>query len=377
MTRRPPAAAQGGRIPLPRISAGKTESPGTLAAQTPVSSQSPRGQAQSHPDQTDCTAVAGQLPAGRCPAGGSARRYQVRIGRTLASQDLPSRADPARTGLARVGEEPLWASPACREGLCAAGLDHFADLMQGREGTCMRALPDRENWRLVLPLAGRPRVVYLKKHHVRGAATRLRAWLGLPPRASAGRDEAQNIRRLEAAGIPCVELAAYGERLDGRGRLESLTITPELEGFTPLDDFLRQRFPVLNAAAAARKDRSLARLIECVGSLVRRFHQAGFNHRDLYCCHFFVREPSPGVFEIRLIDLQRVQQRARFRQRWLVKDLAQLAYSAPRDRVKCTHKVAFLRAYFGTARLGPKEKRLVRRILGKQQAMECKLGLIA
>ena len=76
-------------------------------------------------------------------------------------------------------------------------------------------------------------------------------------------------------------------------------------------------------------------------------------------------------------DLQRVQHRARFRQRWLVKDLAQLAYSAPRDRVKCTHKVAFLRAYFGTARLGPKEKRLVRQVLGKQQAMECKLGLIA
>ena len=371
MTRRPPAAAQGGRIPLPRIPAGKTNSPGTLAAQTPASSQSPRGQAQSHPDQTDCTAVAGQLPAGRCPAGGSARRYQVRIGRTLASQDLPSRADPARTGLARVGEEPLWASPACREGLRDAGLDRFADLMQGREGTCMRALPDRENWRLVLPLAGRPRVVYLKKHHVRGAATRLRAWLGLPPRASAGRDEAQNIRRLEAAGIPCVELAAYGERLDGRGRLESLTITPELEGFTPLDDFLRQRFPVLNAAAAARKDRSLARLNRVLGARARS--TSGIHHPTctvaLFCSRAVARDSRFAI------DLQRVQQRARFASAARLKTWRS-GYSAPRSR-QCTHKVAFLRAYFGTARLGPKEKRLVRRILGKQQAMECKLGLIA
>jgi heptose I phosphotransferase len=362
---------------VPRIPAGEIESPGTRAPRSPIGGPSPRGAAELPPDQAGGTPAAGQLPAGQCPAGGAGRRYQVCTGPTLARQDLPSRPDPAGTGLARIGEEPLWASPACREGLHTAGLDRFAALMQGREGTCLRALPDRENWRLVLSLAGGPRVVYLKKHHVGGAAARLRAWLGLPPRTSAGRDEAQNIRRLEAVGIPCVELAAYGERLDRRGRLESLTITPGLEGFTPLDDFLRQRFPVLNPAAATRKDKRLARLIESVGSLVRRFHEAGFNHRDLYCCHFFVREPSPGVFEIRLIDLQRVQQRARFRQRWLVKDLAQLAYSAPRDRVKCTHKVAFLRAYFGTARLGAKEKRLIRQVLGKQQAMECKLGLIA
>lgn len=310
--------------------------------------------------------------------GGASGRYYVRIGQTLAGQsppeiEPPGKADPARTGMAAVGDEPLWASPACREALSSSGLDRFAALMRSREGTCMRVLPDRENWRLALPIAGRPRVVYLKKHHVRTFSTRLRSWLGLPPRTSAGRDEAQNVRRLEAAGIACLELAAYGERLHRSGWLESLTISPELEGFTPLDDFLRQRFPPLDTSRITRKDRSLARLINEVASLARRFHEARFNHRDLYCCHLFVREPSPGAFEIRLIDLQRVQYRKWFRWRWLVKDLAQLAFSTPRDRVKCTDKVAFLRAYFAVARLGPKEKRLIRGILGKQRAMERKL----
>ena len=70
-----------------------------------------------------------------------------------------------------------------------------------------------------------------------------------------------------------------------------------------------------------------------MAEIARRFHAAGYNHRDFYTCHFLVKEPAPGQFDVRLIDLQRVQRRRWFRRRWIVKDLAQLAYSAPRDRI--------------------------------------------
>jgi hypothetical protein len=100
----------------------------------------------------------------------------------------------------------------------------------------------------------------------------------------------------------------------------------------------------------------------------------GYNHRDLYCCHFFIKEGAPGEFQVNLIDLQRVQHRRRHRQRWLVKDLAQLAYSAPRDRIRCTDKIAFIKQYFGVRKLGIREKRLIRLILAKQQQMEHRLG---
>ena len=249
--------------------------------------------------------------------------------------------------------------------------------MQTEQGQCLRALAIRENWKLDLTVRGRRRTFFLKKHRLRSWWNRWRAKLGLPPRVSAGREEARNIRKLEAAGIPCMELAAYGERAGQDGRLESFLLTPELEGFMQLDDFLRARFEPLRGEGKEPRNAHLLRLTDCVAAIAKQFHEAGFNHRDLYCCHFFVRERSSGDFEIRLIDLQRVQHRGRLRRRWLVKDLAQLAYSAPRDRIKCTQKMAFIRKYLGVSKLRPEDKRLIREVLAKQHAMERKQGLIA
>ena len=113
-----------------------------------------------------------------------------------------------------------------------------------------------------------------------------------------------------------------------------------------------------------------------MADVASRFHRQGYNHRDLYCCHFFIREPRPGDFDVRLIDLQRVQHRARWRRRWIVKDLAQLAYSAPRERVSRTSRMAFIKAYLGVSKLTTKHKRLIRRVLLKKWLMEWKQGII-
>jgi len=69
-----------------------------------------------------------------------------------------------------------------------------------------------------------------------------------------------------------------------------------------------------------------------------------------------------------------VQHRRRLRRRWLVKDLAQLAWSAPRDRVNCAIRVAFLKHYLGVRKLRAQDKRLVRRVLAKQQTIERRHG---
>ncbi|MHB8897187.1 MAG: lipopolysaccharide kinase InaA family protein [Thermoguttaceae bacterium] len=285
--------------------------------------------------------------------------------------------DPGGTGLPALDAEPVWASPEYLAALREAGLAGFEAVMASRQGHCMRSLKVRENWQLPLTVGRDSRTVFLKKHHVRSWGTRMSAWLGMPHGRSAARTEAVNIRRLQSAGIPCLELAAFGERLRRDGLLESFLVTPELEGFAPLDDFLRGHFSPPGADGPPTRDRALEDLVARVAALARQFHEAGFNHRDLYCCHFFVRRQLDGQFEIRLIDLQRVERRRRRRRRWLVKDLAQLAYSAPRDRITCTQKMRFIRRYLGVDRLRPEHKRLIREILAKQQSMERKLGLIA
>jgi heptose I phosphotransferase len=297
-----------------------------------------------------------------------------------ATRTQPARGTPAARAASPVnaaGEGQIWIEPAERAALAAAGLDTVARVMATDAGRCLRALRDRENWRLDVPDGeGKPRGAFLKKHHVRGLSLWLRAKLGLPLPATAGRTEAENNDRLERAGIPAMRTIAFGERLLPTGLLESFVLTEELTGFTQLDHFIRKRFTELNTAshAAREQDAAFARLSLRVAAIAGRFHRAGFNHRDLYCCHFFIREDAVGDFEVRMIDLQRVQHRVRLRRRWIVKDLAQLHYSAPRERVSCSRRLAFFKQYLGVDRLRPQDKRLLRSVLRKRWFMERKLG---
>src|SRR2546423_4016262 len=125
-------------------------------------------------------------------------------------------------------------------------------MMSTSAGRMLRALPDRENWRLDL---ARPDAAvadgaqrggaYLKKHHVRTASTRLRGWLGAEPGDTPGRVEARNVARLARGGIAAMRLIAFGEKLHRSGLLESFVLTEELVGCQQLDHFLRQRFPAI------------------------------------------------------------------------------------------------------------------------------------
>lgn len=268
----------------------------------------------------------------------------------------------------------IWIDDDYASSLSAVGLVDFDSFMETERGRCLRALDDRENWRLDLPHPAGPRGAYLKKHHVRSWRWWLRARLGRPARRSPGRVEARNIDRLARSGVAAMRLVAFGDRLHADGLLESFVLTEELAGYAQLDHFLRERFAERDGSSSAKRDEDLSRLLEAVADVAARFHGAGFNHRDLYCCHFFVQEEERGRFDIRLIDLQRVERRRWFRWRWVVKDLAQLAYSAPRERIGATARMAFIKRYLGVRKLRPSDKRLIRAVLAKQMQMEHRLG---
>jgi len=314
-------------------------------------------------------------PAADDPASGSIDRtaapFFVRIRSTNQAPRSP------RFDLELAAGQSVWMDHDFKGDLRTAGLDSVEAVMASREGRCMRVLAERANRRLELPRRNRgARGVFLKKHHVRTWRSRFRALLGLEPDQTAGRVEAENVGRLAAIGIASMRVAAWGERLHPDGRLESYLMTEELEGYRPLEQFLAERFGPLEDDSGATRDRDLWRLIRQVADMARRFHGSGYNHRDFYCCHFFVKESSGGRFDIRLIDLQRVQHRIRLRRRWLVKDLAQLSYSASRRQIKCTHRMAFMHRYLGVKKLRPRHKRLVRQVLAKQRLMEWKLGVV-
>ncbi len=70
----------------------------------------------------------------------------------------------------------MWIDRSFRHPLEEAGIANFESMLSTTNGSQLRALADRENWRIELHAPhGEPRGAYLKKHHVRGLNTWLRA----------------------------------------------------------------------------------------------------------------------------------------------------------------------------------------------------------
>jgi hypothetical protein len=163
-------------------------------------------------------------------------------------------------------------------------------------------------------------------------------------------------------------VVAYGEQLRRDGTLVAAFLSDELKGFEQLDLFLPRRF-------RSSDESDLRTLILNVAEVAGRFHRLGFNHRDFYTCHFFIREERRGVFAVHLIDLQRVQRWPKLlRHRWHVKDLAQLAYSTPPSLVRATDRLRFFLQYRRTNRLDRAGKRIARAVLRKAATLERKHG---
>ncbi len=171
------------------------------------------------------------------------------------------------------------------------------------------------------------------------------------------------LNKLRALNIPSLAPIAYGEQKTNPARRKSFLITRELQGVAQLDEFFAQRQPGVR----------LKRLIIAeVARITRELHTAGINHRDLYLCHFMLREStlsermqSNQAPEIFVIDLHRAQLRVRVPRRWLVKDLAALYFSCMELKLSRKDYLLFLQVYFGDrlSRLLLEQARLLRQIM--------------
>ncbi|QDT36164.1 lipopolysaccharide kinase InaA family protein [Stratiformator vulcanicus] len=251
----------------------------------------------------------------------------------------------------RVLRQQFWMNPEFAEVLVDAELDSFAALIDTDAGEAMRLLGHRENWRLTLNSTDGQFNAYLKKHRQQSISRIATAYLGgLHPSPAAY--EATMNRIVSEAGIPTMNVIAYGSRVLSNGTTEGVFLSEELKGFEQLDLFLEERFQ----AEGDRKSPAFHRLIDRVADVAGRFHQAGFNHRDFYTCHFFVREREEHHaevdFDVHLIDLQRVQHwPSLLRRRWIVKDLGQFIYSCPQRLFGRDEFDRFFRRYFSRSQM--------------------------
>lgn len=133
---------------------------------------------------------------------------------------------------------------------------------------------------------------------------------------------------LEKANIPTAQLVAFGRLADRR----SFVIFNDLTGYSPLDKLI----------AGGEKFESL---LEPTAQLAAQLHNAGLHHRDLYLCHFMGRQHENG-WDLHLIDVARVKRLPKlFRQRWIVKDVAQFMYSTNNLPITAQQRQRWLDAY--------------------------------
>ncbi len=214
-------------------------------------------------------------------------------------------------------------------------------VVSGLEGRIYREAPGRVTMRFSL----NGRHYFLKRHNGVGwreiAKNLLQARL---PVIDAG-NEWRALQRLQALGIPSMQVAAYGVRGLNPAQRESFIITDALDNTQSLETV---------CAAWVRQPPEVAfkrQLIEAVAGISRVMHQNGVCHRDYYLCHFLLHLDDQGRINtaqspvLSLIDLHRALIKPALGSRWVEKDIAGLYYSAMRIGLTRRDLLRFVRMY--------------------------------
>lgn len=222
---------------------------------------------------------------------------------------------PGAEGLLRGVSARAWAQPAA----------------QGWK--LVKRNPRREVWRAEID--GHP--YYLKYYTLSGWQAWLSQWLRRP----ACLEEWDGGLFAEQAGIPAVMPVAYTLRLVRDNRPCALLVTHAIEPAVPLNDFWRQ---LHSDTDERRRRRDTGHLIDLLGALIARAHQAGFEHLDLHAANILVQPLAPRQYRTLFVDLHSARRNVPLTDRAVVRNLAQLNQwfhknSSVGDRLR------FVRAY--------------------------------
>jgi len=242
--------------------------------------------------------------------------------------------------------------------LNANGFDTFEKVMAYRVGDVVRAVPGRSTVQVrLVTRGGQPLVCYLKRYessYLSRLKFILRAIHWPSADDEAGR-EWRKILLLRQHGFLTAAPVALGQHRCRSVVTASFLLQHEIVGGLPVDEYFLQR---LVAAPPQRK----WQLLKQIGKLAASLHDAGFIHKDLYLKHIFVVERGTE-WDLYLIDLQRVLGPRRHRQRWYLKDLGALAYSAQTHaRLSLPNLLRLYHAFAGVTKFGTNDREMIAKI---------------
>jgi heptose I phosphotransferase len=205
----------------------------------------------------------------------------------------------------------------------------------GLEGETFKRIQNRRTFRVERHGRG----YFIKCHDGVGWREIWKNLLNLKLPVLGAENEWRAIHRLHAIGVPTMQAVACLTEGWNPARLRSVLVTEALEGCISLERHLRDTPPDPKARRT---------LIHELARIARTLHDNGVNHRDFYLCHFLISQPwdgRAGSLRLFLIDLHRVQMRRSIPERWAVKDLGSLWFSALEFRPRQRELLRFLRLY--------------------------------
>lgn len=221
------------------------------------------------------------------------------------------------------------------------------DWLMNVEGRVHRAVKNRRT--VEFEVGGRR--YFIKAHRGVGWREVLKNLVyGRAPIVSA-EPEWRAIAELNRIGIMTPVVVGKGLRGKAPARLESFVVLEALDDMISLEDLARD----WGGLTGGRRTELKLALLFCIAGMARTMHAAGMNHRDFYLCHFLVRDRDWSKWiaadgaQLVLIDLHRVQMRDRVPERWLVKDLGGLLFSALDAGLTRRDLLRFIEAYCETS----------------------------
>jgi len=204
--------------------------------------------------------------------------------------------------------------------------------------------------------------MFLKRYDRPPILAQLRKWFSAHRPVSMASFDFGNAKELKTAGINTAKVICYGEQWGGLFEKRSFCITEKISDAESLERKLPDCFYEQGAEIKAKLRRAF---IDNLAVFVKKFHQMNFRHRDLYFSHIFYG----GNGEFYLIDLARVFKPIIFAERFRVKDIAQLYYSAGKKYFSKTDRLRFYRKLTGRSKLSAKDKRFIAKVKNKARKM--------
>ncbi len=207
-----------------------------------------------------------------------------------------------------------------------------------------------------------PATLFLKRYDAPPISVQFKNWLSVRSRKSCAALNFEPANELASAGISTPKTISYGGQWGVWLEKRSFIITEKI----PNAESLERKLPdCFNAQPTPENLRLRRNFIARLAAFIKKFHETKYRHRDLYFSHIFYADNG----EFHLIDLARAFKPRIFAERFRIKDIAQVHYSAPARYFSRTDRLRFYINYSGRDKLTTTDKVFIKKMMAKAKRM--------